>query len=197
MEQNKTMIAAIVAVLVLALGGIGVYALTRDDSSSEESTNSSQVEETTTEETTEEEQQSDIVELAVATDSLSTLVSAVQAADLVTTLQSDGPFTVFAPTNDAFAALPDGTLDSLLLPENKSQLAGILTYHVVSGKVMSSDLSNGQVITTVNGQTLTVEIMDGSVMLVDAGGNKATVASADIEASNGVVHVIDRVILPQ
>lgn len=134
---------------------------------------------------------SDIVELAVQTEALSTLVTAVQAADLVETLQSEGPFTVFAPTNDAFAALPAGTLESLLEEENKGQLTDILTYHVVPGKVMSSDLSDGMTATTVQGQEITIGVGDG--VTVDG----ANVVQADVEASNGVVHVIDAVILPK
>jgi len=131
-----------------------------------------------------------IVQLAGETDILSTLVAAVTAGDLVETLQGDGPFTVFAPTNEAFAALPEGTLDNLLLPENKDQLVAILTYHVVAGKVMSTDLSDGMTAATVNGSSVTITTMDGAKV------NGANVVSADIEASNGVVHVIDAVILP-
>jgi len=133
----------------------------------------------------------DIVELASETDILSTLVAAVSAAGLVETLQGDGPFTVFAPTNEAFAALPDGTLESLLLEENRDQLIAILTYHVVPGKVMSTDLSNGMTAGTVEGSDITVTI-DGYGVSI----NDASVVQADVEASNGVVHVIDSVILP-
>lgn len=136
-------------------------------------------------------QDSDIVDLAVETDQLSTLVTAVQAADLVETLQSEGPFTVFAPTNEAFEALPDGVLDMLLKPENKDMLVSVLTYHIVSGKVMSGDLEDGMKATTVEGSEATIKIGYGNVMV-----DNATVAAADIEASNGVVHVIDAVILP-
>ncbi|MBS0011595.1 MAG: fasciclin domain-containing protein [Bacteroidales bacterium] len=139
----------------------------------------------------EEKQSSDIVDLAVATDFLSTLVAAVKAADLVETLKSDGPFTVFAPTNDAFAALPEGTLESLLKPENKDQLIAILTYHVVAGKVKSTDLSDGMKAKTVQGSEITVGISSSGVKI-----NDASVTAADIMASNGVVHVIDKVILP-
>lgn len=135
--------------------------------------------------------QDDIVTLAVNNDNLSTLVAAVKAAGLVETLQGDGPFTVFAPTNEAFAALPEGTLESLLKPENKDQLVAILTYHVIGAEVMSSDLSNGQKAATVNGKDITVKLWDGKAMI-----NDATVVAADVEASNGVVHVIDKVILP-
>ena len=137
-----------------------------------------------------EEAAKDIVALAMETEALSTLVSAVSAGDLVETLQGEGPFTVFAPTNDAFAALPEGTLENLLKPENKDQLVAILTYHVVSGKVMSSDLSDGMTAATVNGAEITITTTEGAKV------NGANVVSADVEASNGVVHVIDAVILP-
>ena len=137
-----------------------------------------------------EEVAKDIVGLAVETEALSTLVAALKAGGLVETLQGDGPFTVFAPTNEAFAALPEGTLESLLKPENKDQLVAILTYHVVSGKVMSTDLSDGMKAATVNGAEVTITTADGAKV------NGANVVMADVEASNGVVHVIDAVILP-
>ncbi|MCM2562727.1 fasciclin domain-containing protein [Lutimaribacter sp. EGI FJ00015] len=132
----------------------------------------------------------DIVDTAVDAGSFETLVAAVQAADLVETLKGDGPFTVFAPTDEAFAALPEGTVESLLMPENKDQLTAILTYHVVPGKVMSGDLSDGMMATTVNGKEVTIGTEGG--VTVDG----ANVVTADIEASNGVIHVIDGVILP-
>ena len=135
---------------------------------------------------------SDIVDLAVQTDALSTLVAAVEAAGLLETLKSDGPFTVFAPTNEAFEALPDGILESLLMEENRDQLIEILTYHVVSGKVMSSDLSDGMTAETVQGTEITISINDYGVSVDDA-----SVVQADVEASNGVVHIIDAVIIPQ
>lgn len=138
------------------------------------------------------EVEADIVDLAVATEFLSTLVAAVQAGDLVDVLKGDGPFTVFAPTNEAFAKLPAGTVENLLKPENKAQLVAVLTYHVVPGKVMSSDLKNGQKAKTVQGSEVTVTLKDGKAMI-----DNATVTTADIEASNGVVHVIDAVILPK
>lgn len=131
-----------------------------------------------------------IVELAVATPSLSTLVAAVKAGGLVETLSGEGPFTVFAPTDEAFAALPEGTLETLLKPENKEQLVSILTYHVVAGKVMSTDLTDGQKAATVQGEEITVDLKEG----VKISG--ATVALPDVGATNGVVHVIDQVILP-
>lgn len=144
----------------------------------------------TTEKETKQNAETDIVSLAVQTDILSTLVAAVQAADLVEVLQSDGPFTVFAPTNEAFAALPEGTLESLLLEENKEMLISILTYHVVSGKVMSTDLSDGMTAETVQGSEISISVGDGVTI------NGANVVMADVEASNGVVHIIDQVILP-
>ena len=132
----------------------------------------------------------DIVDTAVNAGSFETLVAAVQAAGLVETLKGDGPFTVFAPTDEAFAALPEGTVEDLLKPENKDQLTAILTYHVVPGKVMSTDLSNNMMAATVNGADVTIMTEDGVTV------NDASVVSADIVASNGVIHVIDQVILP-
>lgn len=132
----------------------------------------------------------DIVDTAVGAGSFGTLVAAVQAAGLVDTLKGDGPFTVFAPTDAAFAALPAGTVDELLKPENKDKLTAILTYHVVAGKVMSGDLSDGLSAATVNGANITIGTMGGVTV------NGANVTQADIEASNGVIHVIDAVILP-
>lgn len=136
-------------------------------------------------------QSKDIVDLAVGNDNLKTLVAAVKAAGLVDVLKGDGPFTVFAPTDAAFAALPKGTLEMLLKPENKSKLVAILTYHVVSGKVMSKDLSNGQKAATVQGEKVSVSISGVTVKI-----NDAKVIAADVKAKNGVVHVIDKVILP-
>lgn len=132
----------------------------------------------------------DIVTIASGADNLSTLVTAVKAAGLVETLQSEGPFTVFAPTNEAFAALPEGTLESLLEEENRDKLVQILTYHVVAGKVMSTDLEDGMMAETVEGSSITVDL-DGGVSI-----DNANVVTADIEADNGVVHIIDAVIMP-
>lgn len=134
----------------------------------------------------------DIVDVAVENGSFTTLVAALKAAGLVDTLKGEGPFTVFAPTDEAFAKLPEGTLEMLLMPENKDQLVSILTYHVVAGKVMAADVMKLDSATTVQGQEVTVKIMDGKVMIDDA-----TVVIADVEASNGVIHVIDSVILPK
>lgn len=133
---------------------------------------------------------SDIVDTAVAAGDFTTLVAAVQAAGLVDTLKGEGPFTVFAPTDAAFAALPEGTVEGLLKPENKDQLVSILTYHVVPGAVMSSDLTEGMSAATVQGGEVTFT-RDGGAKV-----NDANITTADIAASNGVIHVIDAVIMP-
>lgn len=133
-----------------------------------------------------------VVDVAAGDDRFTTLVKAVKAADLAGTLKGDGPFTVFAPTNEAFAELPEGTVENLLKPENKDKLRAILTYHVVPGKVMAKDVSATTVSAeTVNGATLDVGKMNGGVMA----GN-ASIVATDIEASNGVIHVVDSVIMP-
>ena len=133
----------------------------------------------------------DIVDVASANSDFSTLVAAVSAAGLVDTLKGPGPFTVFAPTNEAFAALPEGTVETLLKPENKDQLVAVLTYHVIPGKVMSTDLVDDMMAATVQGSSVTIDLDNG--VMVDG----ANVVAADIEATNGVIHVIDAVILPQ
>ena len=134
----------------------------------------------------------DIVDTAVADGRFTTLVAAVQAAELVDTLKSEGPFTVFAPTDDAFAALPEGTLDNLLLPENKQQLTDILLYHVLPGQAMASDVAGLTSATTVLGKDATIKVEDGRVFLND----NVEIIVTDIETSNGVIHVIDSVLLP-
>jgi uncharacterized surface protein with fasciclin (FAS1) repeats len=133
----------------------------------------------------------DIVDTAVGAGSFKTLVAAVQAAGLVDTLKGDGPFTVFAPTDEAFAKLPEGTIASLLKPENKDQLVAILTYHVVAGKVLAADVVKISSVKTVNGGSATVKVTDGGDLI-----NDAKVVATDIETSNGVIHVIDSVLLP-
>ena len=149
------------------------------------------------------EEKATIVGVAAANENFSTLVAAVKAADLVGTLNSEGPFTVFAPTNEAFAKLPEGTVESLLKAENKATLSSILTYHVVAGKFMAADVvkaikdNDGKFeITTVNGEKLTAHIMDGKVMLKDAKGNNSTIILTDVAASNGVIHALDTVVMP-
>ncbi len=134
----------------------------------------------------------DIVDIAIGSPDHTTLVAAVTAAGLVETLKGAGPFTVFAPTNAAFAALPAGTVEGLLKPESKDALTKILTYHVVAGAVKAADLKDGQKVKTLQGEELTVSIKDGKVMI-----NGATVTAADLEGTNGVVHVIDAVLMPK
>ena len=135
-------------------------------------------------------QDMDIVDTAVANGSFTTLATALTAAGLVETLKGEGPFTVFAPTDAAFAALPAGTVEDLLKPENKDQLVAVLTYHVVPGKVMSTDLTEGMTAATVNGKDITITLEGGPKV------NGAVISAPDVAASNGVIHVIDSVILP-
>lgn len=195
MENNKApaIIGGIVAVLVIAGGAFWFINNNYEESNNSETT---QTQQQTPSEESAQANKVTIVTLASDTSDLSTLVSAVKAADLVETLQGEGPFTVLAPTNTAFAALPQGTLDTLLKPENKEQLASILKYHVISGKVLAQDLTNGQVVKTVQGENLTVSIEGERVYFVDAKGNKAMVEKADVNADNGVVHIINGVLLP-
>jgi len=149
-------------------------------------------------------QDKNIVETAAASKDHTTLVAAVKAADLVGVLSGEGPFTVFAATNAAFAKLPTGTVENLLKKENLAALQGVLTYHVVAGKFNSKDVislikkGNGKaVIPTVHGGKITAMIMDGSVYIADENGNKAKVTAADLDQTNGVIHVIDSVVLPK
>jgi uncharacterized surface protein with fasciclin (FAS1) repeats len=144
-----------------------------------------------------------IVENAVNSADHTTLVAAVQAAGLVDTLSGEGPFTVFAPVNAAFDALPAGTVDTLLMPENQAQLQAVLTYHVIAGDISSADLigmieadGGSHSATTVQGEELTFAVVDGMVQITDANGGTATVTIADVDQSNGVIHVIDAVLLP-
>jgi uncharacterized surface protein with fasciclin (FAS1) repeats len=179
--RKRTVAAAIAAALVLA----ACSGATEEPSATEEPT-PAPVETPVEEEAVE---LGTIVDVAVAAGDFTTLVAAVQAAGLVDTLSSEGPFTVFAPTDAAFAALPAGVLDKLLLPENLDVLVSILTYHVVSGTVLAADVAAGQV-TTVQGEAITVETMGGVTV------NGANVVAVDVLASNGVIPVIDAVILP-
>lgn len=161
------------------------------------------VEETVVEEVTEQTPPT-IVGVAASNENFSTLVAAVKAAELVETLEGEGPFTVFAPTNDAFAKLPAGTVDNLLKPENKATLTAVLTYHVVAGEFKAAavieaiNANNGSyTVPTVQGGSLTASLSDGKVVLTDENGNKSTVIMADVEASNGVIHAIDTVVMPK
>ena len=134
----------------------------------------------------------DIVDVAVENGSFTTLVAAVKAAGLVDTLKGDGPFTVFAPTDEAFAALPEGTIDMLLKPENKDKLVAVLTYHVVPGKIMAAEVMKLSSAVTVQGEAVMIGVDGGNVMI-----DKAKVVIPNVEASNGVIHVIDAVLLPK
>ena len=189
-----------------ALAGIAIAALVLtgcsqvEDTTPSDTTEESQVDENQTEDSNNEENEAEeneaeetpgnIVEVAVGAGNFTTLAAALGAADLVTTLEGEGPFTVFAPTDEAFAALPEGLLDALLLPENVETLQSILTYHVVSGEVFAADVTTGDV-ATVEGSTFAVDTSEGVVI-----NGTANVTATDIEASNGVIHVIDAVILP-
>ena len=146
----------------------------------------------------------DIVDIAVSVDDFSTLVTALKAADLVEALKADGPFTVFAPVNSGFAKIDANTLNTLLQPENKDQLSAILTYHVVAGKILASDvakaLKSGKgkaELTTLQGGTLTAVARDGGIFLMDANGNYSKIAKTDVVASNGVIHIIEDVVMPK
>jgi uncharacterized surface protein with fasciclin (FAS1) repeats len=137
-----------------------------------------------------------IVQNAVNSKDHTTLVAAVKAAGLVETLESKGPFTVFAPTNTAFGKLPAGTVDTLVKPENKATLTKILTYHVVPGKLAASDLKDGMKLKTAEGEQLSVKLQDGKVWIVDAKGGTAMVTISNVNQSNGVIHVVDTVLMP-
>lgn len=145
----------------------------------------------------------DVVDIALSSEAHTTLVAALKAADLVNALKADGPFTVFAPTNDAFAKLPEGTVETLLKPENKEQLISVLTYHVVAGNIDATAVVNAikagngkATLTTLNGEKLEAMIKNDKVFLKDAKGRMAIVTTTDLKGSNGVIHVIDEVILP-
>jgi len=198
MKMRRTTLAAAVAVTALTLAACGdssddttteTAETTSEETVAEETEGGMEEEEGGMEEEAEEVGVGTIVDVASNTDGLSTLAAAVGAAGLVDTLNGEGPFTVFAPTDDAFEALPPGVLDALLLPENQETLAKILTYHVVPGSVMAADVPDGEV-ATVEGQTVTLSTADGVTV------NGATVTQADVIADNGVIHVIDAVILP-
>lgn len=194
--MRKSLLAGI-AVAALALSGCA--AATEEPVEEVEEVEEVEVEETETtddsmmeeEEPAAEEGPGTIVDVAAGNGSFATLVAAVEAAGLVETLSGEGPFTVFAPTDEAFAALPEGLVDALLLPENVEVLTQILTYHVVSGAVFAADVATGDV-ATVEGSTIALEVVDGGVTV-----NGANVVTADVEASNGVIHVIDQVIVPE
>ncbi len=186
---------AVLIVGVVALGALLGAACSSDSQTSTSGTTTTTKAESMTGSTAASTADKTIVEVAASNPDFSTLVSAVQAAGLADTLSGPGPYTVFAPTNEAFAKIPAATLQSLLEPANQETLKKILTYHVVAGKVMAADVQPGPV-TTVEGQPFTVEVDGNSVILVDGKGNRSKVTSTDIVTSNGVIHVIDGVLLP-
>jgi uncharacterized surface protein with fasciclin (FAS1) repeats len=197
MAVRRFMVGAAVATLAVVTAACGDDEAAQDDAPATEAAE--------TESTTEAAGDSDssmsetpatVVDVAAGDENFSTLVTAVQTAGLAETLSGEGPFTVFAPVNDAFAALPQGTVDALLQPANREQLTSVLTYHVVPAKALSGDLSDGMTVTTVQGQPLTVNVTESAVTLTDASGNTVSVVQPDIEAGNGIVHVIDGVLLP-
>jgi uncharacterized surface protein with fasciclin (FAS1) repeats len=192
MQAPKAAIIGAAVLIVAVIAGLGIW-MANNNKDEDKTANTSQtqnMEDAPMEEKT-------ITGLAAGNKDLSTLVAAVTAADLATTLDDkNAEFTVFAPANSAFEKLPAGTVDTLVKPENKATLTNILTYHVVPTAVMSSSLSDGQVVKTAQGQNLTIKIMDGKVYIVDAKGGQAQVVQADVKASNGVVHVIDTVLMP-
>jgi uncharacterized surface protein with fasciclin (FAS1) repeats len=180
---------ALVAVAVAATLTLAACSSSTDEATSDETTISEEMTDESGDMAADPAGAGTVVDIASATDGFGTLVTAVSAAGLVDTLNGEGPFTVFAPTDEAFAALPAGVLDALLLPENKDVLTKILTYHVVPGQVLAADVTDGNV-ATVEGQTVTLSTADGVTV------NGARVIQADVIASNGVIHAIDAVILP-
>jgi len=178
--------------IVTMLVAIAISSATFVACNNEETTTSESTQEVVKEDSVAPVVSKDIVDIAIGSPDHTTLVAAVTAAGLVETLKGAGPFTVFAPTNAAFAALPAGTVDGLLKPESKGALTNILTYHVVAGAVKAADLADGQKVKTLQGEELTVSIKEGKVMI-----NNATVTAADLTGSNGVVHVIDAVVMPK
>nr|NKB41930.1 hypothetical protein [Ilumatobacter sp.] len=175
----------------LAVGALALAACGSDSNDADESATTEAAAEESSESSGEESAEAGtIVDVAVGAGTFNTLVAAVTAAGLAETLSGEGPFTVFAPTDDAFAALPDGLVDALLLPENEAALTAVLTYHVLGAEVPSSDVAPGDV-ETLQGESITIGVEDGTVTV-----NDATVTAVDVEASNGVIHVIDAVLVP-
>jgi uncharacterized surface protein with fasciclin (FAS1) repeats len=205
-SNNKTMQIAAAGVIALVIGMAGGYMIgnnktddTKNTNAQATTTDSSHMVDGVTVGGAKMLQSKDIVDNAVNAKNVTTLVTAVKAAELVETLKSEGPFTVFAPTNDAFAALPKGTVDTLLMPENKEMLAGILTYHVVPGTFTTAALkamaAKGETLTTVQGEMLSFVNEDNELKVVDAKGNKVSIETPDVISSNGVTHVVKAVLM--
>jgi uncharacterized surface protein with fasciclin (FAS1) repeats len=180
MSNTRSRLLIAVAAIAIAAGGVGVASVQANPMVGGAAMSSSKT----------------IVDNAVNSKDHTTLVAAVKAAGLVDTLEGPGPFTVFAPTNEAFDKLPPGTVQTLVAPENKAMLTKILTYHVVAGKLEASDLTDGKKLKTVEGEELTVKKADGKVMIVDAKGGSSTVTIPNVNQSNGVIHVVDTVLMP-
>jgi len=200
---NRARRGVISLTLSTAALGFAATAFAGDCSSTKKTANSSMIQNASYSTGTYAKDKGTIVDAAVATPSLSTLVAAVTAADLAGTLAGDGPFTVFAPTNAAFDALPAGTVSTLLQPENKAALTNILTSHVVAGKILAADVialaeANGgkAYVTTLSGAKLKAKVKNGGVYIKDESGNWGQVTTADVTRSNGVVHIVNQVLLP-
>jgi uncharacterized surface protein with fasciclin (FAS1) repeats len=178
--------------MIVAISSTTLVACNGGETAKEETPAEVVTEDTTKAETTVAPESKDVVDIAIGSTDHTTLVTAVTTAGLVETLKGAGPFTIFAPTNAAFSALPAGTVEGLLKPESKASLTNILKYHVVAGAVKAADLKDGQKVKTLQGEELTVTIKDGKVMI-----NGANVTAADLTGTNGVVHVIDAVLLPK
>jgi len=202
---NKTIVFVIAGIVILAIIGFGVNSYNMSEQNRKDDEASKKKEDDSKKMMKKNEvmvggaamsPDKDIITNASAASNLTTLVAAVKSAGLVATLQGPGPFTVFGPSNEAFTKLPAGTVETLLKPENKAKLTSILTYHVVAGKLDSTVLSDNQMLTTVEGQKLTIMKKDGKVSIKDAKGGMANVLTADVYQSNGVAHIIDSVLMP-
>lgn len=185
MGKHSKLIVTVLAVVAIVFLGAGVYWFMDRESNDKNTAQNTQTEEKTS-----------VVDVVGVDPNLATLLTAVNAASLTETLKGDGPFTLFAPTNKAFALLPESTVNSLLQPENVEKLKTILTYHVVAGSVKSGDLKDGQVVDTIQGGKLKVKITGDQKYIVDAAGKEAIIEFADLETSNGIVHTIGAVLLP-
>jgi len=190
--KKKTIILLVLSVLLIAAGVAAYWFFVL--SSAGDDTKQAQ---TTQSEASKPASDKDVAALIASTGNLSTFNDSLKAANLTATLEGPGPFTVLAPSNAAFSALPSGTLDRFQKPENAALLTGILNYHIVPGSLLTSQLTNGQKVKTVNGQEVIASLADSNTYFIDAKGDKALVTKADIKAKNGVIHIIDIVLLPQ
>lgn len=190
--NKKTIFLLIIAVLLVAAVAAAYWFFVLNTASGD-----SKEQQTTQSEASKPVSDKDVAALVAGTSDLSTFSQGLKSASLTATLEGTGPFTLFAPNNSAFNALPSGTLDRLQKPENVQSLTSILNYHIVAGSLLTNQLTNGQKVKTVNGQEVVVSVEGTNVYLIDAKGGKALVTKSDIKAKNGVIHVIDAVLLPQ